>query len=367
MLVSHPSHVRWARNRWPECVLIAREQITIQLYPQESIEYLYPESESSNRLEDEVIFLADNWYRDVDGKDLVQDNGFSVPQVLTGSIRFGLASQIREFEAVQHWCSQLTKLYVSNLENEFIKRALDQQLTMVEYYEPPDNVQPFSSWLQCRQLRDYLSLNRKWLGPRVLRCVYFLQRFVLRSTRRDCKIVFSNWLDDFQLSERKCLWTNNIDLRKSALIFTSIRSLKESERKVNAQKVLFADRDWVSKVLQRGNHTASQELVELLAQYLRDCVVKNSSTIALYHAQMSLLFNNYNVKSIQVPVELFEPYVVAVQLARTRGIRTTLSLDGHDPTGVLGVLRLRTPDNCAYLMDQFVTPSDALYKSALKK
>ena len=184
VLVSHPSHVNWARNRWPECILIAREKITVQLNPKGSVQYLYPELDSSNKLEEAVIFLADNWYRNNDGIDQVQINEFSVAQVLTGSIRIGLASQIREFEAVQHWCSQLTKLYVSNSENEFIKRALNQHLNMVEYYEPPNYAQPFSSWLQCRQLRNYLSLNRKWLGTGVLKFVYLLQRFVVRDRHR---------------------------------------------------------------------------------------------------------------------------------------------------------------------------------------
>ena len=365
VLVSHPSHVNWARNRWPECILIAREKITVQLNPKGSVQYLYPELDSSNKLEEAVIFLADNWYRNNDGIDQVQINEFSVAQVLTGSIRIGLASQIREFEAVQHWCSQLTKLYVSNSENEFIKRALNQHLNMVEYYEPPNYAQPFSSWLQCRQLRNYLSLNRKWLGTGVLKFVYLLQRFVLPSTKRDCKIVFSDWTDDFQVSDQKCLWTNHRDLRKSALIFASKRSLKESERKVNAQKVLFAERDLISNVLQRGNYAVNHKLAELLSQYLQDCVVRNSSVIALYHAQISVLFKNYDIESIQVPAELFEPYVTAVQLARAKGIKATLSVDGHDPTG-LSVPTLRTPDNQAYLLEKFVTPSDVLYNSALR-
>lgn len=365
VLVSHPSHVEWAKSNWPDCVLIAREQITIQLYPQESIEYLYPELVSSNTLEDVVIFLADNWYRDIDGKDLVQNNGFSVSQVLTGSIRIGLASQIREFDAVQRWCSQLTKLYVSNLENEFIKRALDQQLTAVEYYEPPNNAQPYSRWLENRRLRDYLSLNRKWARSSVVRSVYFVQRCLFRSTRRTCKITFSDWTDSFQSSKQKCLWTNHKNLRKSALIFSTRRSLKESAWRVNAQKVSFADSDWISIVLKRGNFAVNHKLAELLSQYLQDCVVRNSSVIALYHAQMSVLFKNYNIESIQVPAELFEPYVMAIQLARAKGIKATLSIDGHDPIG-FSVPTLRTPDNQAYLLEKFVTPSDVLYNSALR-
>ena len=366
VLVSHPSHVDWARNRWPECILIAREQITVQLNPKGSVQYLYPELESSNKLEEAVIFLADNWYRNNDGIDQVQNNEFSVAQVLTGSMRIGLASQIREFEAVQHWCSRLTKLYISNLENEFIKRALNQHLTMVEYYEPPDNAQPFSRWLENRQLRDYLSLNRKWARSSVVEAAYLVQRCLFRSTSRTCKLIFSDWTDSFQFSKQKCLWTNHKDLRKSALIFASKRSLKESERKVNAQKVLFAEGDWISNVLQRGNYAVNQKLAELLSQYLQDCVVRNSSVIALYHAQMSVLFKNYDIESIQVPGELFEPYVMAVQLARAKGIKTTLSLDGHDPTG-LSVPTLRTPDNQAYLLEKFVTTSDVLYNSALGK
>jgi hypothetical protein len=78
-----------------------------------------------------------------------------------------------------------------------------------------------------------------------------------------------------------------------------------------------------------------------------------------------MLFKNYNVKSIQIPAELFEPYVVAMQLAKVMGFQCTLSVDGHDPTG-RSLPTLRMPDNKSYLLDRFVVQSEALYSSALQ-
>jgi hypothetical protein len=357
--------VSWVKNQWPGALLIAREQIIIQLYPDELIWYLYPATAENSYSEELIVYLADNWYRASDGSDQVEVDGFSVPQVLTGSIRIGLAMQTREYEAVEHWCSQLSKIHVSNSENDFIKRALDNHRTMVEYYDPPNDNEPFSRWLEERKLRDYLALNRYWTRPALLRGIYFLQRCLFKKTREIGKIIFSDWTDTYQMSGQKCLWTNNKDLRKSAMIFTSRSSLIKSTQKVNLQIVSFTNGVWISNVLKRENFSVSDQLADLLAQYLDDCVSKNKSCIILYHAQITMLFKNYNVKSIQIPAELFEPYVVAMQLAKVMGFQCTLSVDGHDPTG-RSLPTLRMPDNKSYLLDRFVVQSEALYSSALQ-
>ena len=105
VLVSHHSHVEWARQRWPDCILIAIEYITIQLHSKESLSYFYPDGDEGINWESTVNQLSDYWYRDEEGLDLVSHEGFSVAQVLTGSMRIGLATQIRDYEAVKYWCS----------------------------------------------------------------------------------------------------------------------------------------------------------------------------------------------------------------------------------------------------------------------
>jgi hypothetical protein len=366
VLVSHHSHVGWARRCWPDAVIIAREQIIIQLYPHESIRYFYPASRAGSESEELVVYLASNWYRNHNGTDRVQVNGFSVPQVLTGSIRIGLASQIRDFQAVEHWQSQLTKLYVSNLESTFTKNALDLWPSMVEYYEPPNEDSPHSRWLEQRQLKEYLSIQRKWATPRVLKAAYVFQRYVFRSTRVKSKVTFSDWTNLFQTMEQPALWTNHRDLRKSALVFASRRSIYKSEKLVDEQNISFLDPEWISTVLRRGSYDISQNLAKLLTLYIQNTIETSKNIIASYHAQVSLLFDNYDVSSIVVPAELFEPYVVALQLAKNRGIRSRLQSDGHDPTGE-GVPRLRTSDDSEYLLNEFVVESELLYRSAKLK
>jgi hypothetical protein len=366
VLVSHHSHVSWARRCWPEAVIIAREQIIIQLYPLESIRYFYPASRAASESEELVVYLASNWYRNHDGMDRVQVNGFSVPQVLTGSIRIGLASQIRDFQAVEHWQSQLTKLYVSNFESTFTKNALDLWPSMVEYYEPPNKDLPHSRWLEQRQLREYLSIQRKWATPMVLKAAYVFQRYVFRSTRVKSKVTFSDWTNLFQSVEQPTLWTNHRDLRKSALVFASKRSIYKSEKLVDEQDISFLDPDWISMVLRRGAFDVSQNLAELLALYIQNTVEKSKKIIAIFHAQVSSLFGNYDIDLIQVPAELFEPYVVALQLAQSCGIQSRLQIDGHDPTGE-GIPTLRTSEDSEYLLDQFVVASELLYVSAKLK
>lgn len=365
VLISHHSHVEWAKDRWPNCILIAKEMTTIQLNRHQEIEYFYPNLNSTNGSEEAVVFLADNWYRDTNGIDKVQRDFFSLPQVLTGSIRIGIASQIRDFEAVDFWSNKVERLYVSSLENSFFQLSLQQHQDIVHFYHPPNEYQPFSEWLQCRQLRDYLSIDRKWANQIVLKFLWMLQGRIFKKTKDTCNLVFSDWTNISDPNIENRIWTNHKDLRKSALIFTNRRSIKESRLIVDLQAVPFVNSDWIQGVLHRMDVGINSKLAEIISQYLRMTIDLNRNIIALYHAQITLLLENYSIRSIQVAAELFEPYVVALQLAKSKNVMTSLMIDGHDPTG-LSFPTLRSPDGSEFLLDQFVVPSELLYSSAVK-
>jgi hypothetical protein len=365
VLISHHSHVVWAKNRWPNCILIAKEMATIQLNRHEEIEYFYSNSNSTNISEEAVVFFADNWYRDANGIDKVQRGFFSFPQVLTGSIRIVTASLIRDFEAVDFWSKKVERLYVSSLENKIFKFSLQQHPNLVRFYNPPNEDRPFSEWLQCRKLRDYLSIDRKWANQLVLRIAWMVQSRIFRKTKDACKLIFSDWTNIDEPNIENSIWTNHKDLRKSALIFTTRRSMKESRFIIDSQVVPFVDSDWIQGVFHRLDVGINSKLAETISQYLRTTITQNRKIITLYHAQITKLFENYSISSVQLPAELFEPYVVALQLAKSRNIKTSLVIDGHDPTG-LSVPTLRSPDGAEFLLDQFSVPSELLYSSAVK-
>jgi hypothetical protein len=366
VLISHHSHVEWARKRWPDCILIAREYITIQSHPKETFSYFHPAGDDGINWEGIVNHLSDFWYRDEEGLDIVFHEGFSLAQVLTGSMRISLATQFRDYEALKYWCFNLSKIYISKIESDSIKRAVDNWIDKVEFYEPPNNCLPISSSSNGRILSNYLSPTQNRAFQFTMRILCNVQRFVLRVTRKPSYLIFSDWTNSEQLINQNCLWTNHRNLRRSALIYTTKENLEKSKKIIDGQEITFVNEEWMTTVFQSCSEKIDKKLVKTVVSCVHDLVNASRHYLVIYHAQISQLFRDYNIETVQLPAELFEPYVVALQIAKARGIRTCLRIDGHDPTG-LGVPKLRSQNNEEYLFDEFFACSDLLYSSAINK
>jgi hypothetical protein len=300
------------------------------------------------------------------GSDLVDSMGISAAQILTGSIQIGLATQIREYLAVAHWCTRLEKIFVPIDELGFLRNTLVGLSEKIEHYEPPNAYQSFSRSSERRQLSDYLSLDRGWLIQTALRIVSLVQPILFRKTRLPCKIIFSDRTNLDQQFNGRCLWTNHKKLYKSALIYVTKKELNKSNDLLRDQDISFVNGDWIFQVIQRKYKYIPEPVSEIIAAYLVKHFNDNRENVALYVAQMNLLFKNYNVRSIQIPSESLEPYVAALQIAKIQGAKTSLRIDGHDATG-LSVPTLRSSDGTEYLLDDFYVCSDLLYESAIEK
>ena len=359
VLVSHPSHVRWARHRWPDAILIAKEMIIIQTFPEEEIEYFYPACSSNGELELFVADFSENWYRDKDGVDITFFEGISLPQVLTGSIILGVAGCLREDAAIRYWENRLDCLWVSNLENSLLKNALSEIDTTCNYYEPPNIFSNITNPNPERVLRDYLAIEHTWAKTFVINLIKFLQWILFPGSRKDCHLVFSDSVNHSTELRDHCLWTNQIDPRKSAYIVADKRDILASDALFKKLDLEFINDSWVNTISNKYRSAIDDRAARFIYRYLISVITSNKSIISRYYAQILGLFKTYSIKSLQVPSELFEPYLVAIQYAAYRGLPKILLIDGHDVVG-MGFPKLKSSTNRDLLIDQVGVKSELL-------
>ena len=361
VLVSHPSHVKWARNRWPDAILIAKEMIIIQTFPEEKIEYFYPASSSNGELELFVAELSNNWYRDKDGVDITFSDGISIPQVLTGSIRLGVAACLREDAAIRFWENRLDYFWVSNLENSLLKNALSEVEIPYTYYEPPNVFPNITNPNPERILRDYLLIDHKWFTNLIINSMKFFQRLFFPSTRKGCHLVFSDSFNHSTKLRDHCLWTNQINPRKSAYIVANKKDILASDALFKNLDLESLNYSYVHTISNKYQAAIDDRAVRLICRYLISVITSNKSMISLYYAQVRGLFRTYSINSLQVPAELFEPYTVAIQYATYRGVPTILCNDGHDIAGT-GFPKLKSFTNKDFLINQFGVKNKLLHR-----
>ena len=327
VLVSHPSHVDWARNRWPDAILIAKEMIIIQTFPEEKIEYFYPACSSNGDLELFVADFSENWYRDKDGVDITFFEGISIPQVLTGSIRIGVAACLREDAAIRYWENRLDCLWVSKLENSVLKNALSEVDTTCNYYETPNFSANITNPNPERVLRDYLSIDQTWAKIFIINSIKLIQRLLFPGSRKGCHLVFSDSINHLIKLRDHCLWTNQIDPRESAYIVANKKDILASDALFKNLDLKSLNDSFVSSISNKYQATIDDRAARLICRYLISVITSNKSMISLYYAQVRGLFRTYSINSLQVPAELFEPYTVAIQYATYRGVPTILLID----------------------------------------
>jgi hypothetical protein len=364
ILITHPSHVFWAKEKYPDALLIARDLLTILVHPNEKIEYLHPKPNFSSVQEKTVIDLANNWYRDSEGTDVSCSDGMSSPQVLTGSIRYGIASCIREYEALKFWKGMLSKMMVSTSENRLFLNACLEFETFIDYYEPPSLLPSVSEWLQERKLKDSWDLGRKWLNPFTLKTIVFLQRMFFPGTKKNSLLIFSDWTNYSLNISTNTLWTNRINPRKCAYIVANRNESRKSRGRNTTSIESKLNEVLITRLSECDQYQIDDPLKRVIRNYIMELVDSSREIIDIFDVKMRNLLKNYSVESILIPAELYEPYIVALQHARSNGLTSTLLVDGHDPTG-MAVPTLHTANGKQFLLSQFGVCSNALYQNAL--
>ena len=363
ILVSHPDHVEYARVNYPDAVIISRSQVLIDLFPSTKIDYFYGESSNESISEKSVIAFSNNWYRDENGEDRFHINGFSVPQILTGSIKIGVASHVREFIAFSTWTRRFDMIYISESEDDVFMRVAKFFGSVIGFYDPINSGSYWGAWLQERKLRNFLGTQLGNVTTSFLKSLLYFRNgsFPRRYQRKT--LIFSDWTNFKNPILRNGIWTNCKNPLKSALIFTNRYSdgiaadFMPIKREVLNGEINFQDLNSIYGIVD------IDMLKIVLVDYIYDLIDKNIDILRLYISQVVYLFETYHPERIVVPGEIFEPFTAAIQVASKYSSETILMVDGHDSVGD-SLPSLWNAGNSDLLINSYVVSSSIQYEYA---
>ena len=336
------------------------------MFPDLEFEYYYRESTTDSNAENSVINFSDSWYRDENGFDRYFNCGYSIPQILTGSIRIGVASILRDFIALRDFLIHFERFLIYQHEDQILLRVADAFKSSIQYYDPPNCGRYWGEWLQERKLRDFLGIHLSKFSILILKVLVAVRNFVFARIYRGRVLVFSDWTNYKNPILQNCIWTNHRNPLRSALVFTNNYSNKVAFRLIHDDEPIECIQIHCQEIQDHFGLVNSDELTSIIREYIVDLIETNKETLRKYISQLIYLFETYRPRRIVIPAELFEPFTVAIQTARMYSTECTLMVDGHDAVGD-SVPSLRDSSNLDLLVTNFVVSSSVQYENAISR
>jgi hypothetical protein len=230
----------------------------------------------------------------------------------------------REFHALKRCLAAVGTLHVSCNENPRFLAVARKFGDAVRIYDPGHRAPSLLSSCNERILGAFPVVSAK----AALLCKI---QFPFRGALRGKTLFLSEWTND-RLAQRlpdAIVVNGRKPLRGAYLSGGDLdRALLRYPSALDAPH----DPDWLASVLARRSVRWDRLLLELVSDDLRDRYARNREYLARTTAIYDHLFDSYRPKQIVLPGETYEPYTIAAQLARARGVRSLLMIDGYQVT-----------------------------------
>ena len=300
----------------------------------------------------EVAYLAHDWHRDVAGRDWLDSDGISVGQIISGSAWIGFASLFREYRIFKQQIMQDGVIRLSS-DASPLQRTVAHRLGKVL-----DNDMSGGDAVRMAARFEERKLSCVPGEGRYGRWLHRLQVPISRHVRRRRNMYFDDWTSRaLARSDSSGLVLNARNLLHGAYCRLDHKSCELAEQLFPARLSLQLTPQCLSDVLGRAGITWDDALVQLCSDYLHRNYSLNRSYLVRALALYNSMFEYYRPEIASIPGEVYEPYTIALQLARRHGIRSRFLIDGYLVFSSYPYLRNAAGDD--WLIDEFAAYGDA--------
>jgi len=282
------------------------------------------------KIDKAINFLSHNWYRDSVGIDLFANGHFSIAEAFSQGLWISVAGICREYFSLKHWASQFDQLFVSCNEPRRFLSAASKFGDRVQVYDPEHrHSSPLQSFSERTLIHALLIDWRTILLRHLQRPVsYFLRGRTVALTnwaQRSSEALRSGWLVENANRPWKGVYFDRPDKRYVAA----------AESRVPVDFTVAKNLDWLAEVLRRIDVIWDRPLIELFSETITERYrVQREEHVKLV-ASYTAMLDFYRPTELVVQSEFWDPSVIAVHLAKERGIPVSWLVDGYPVSDVL--------------------------------
>jgi len=275
----------------------------------------------NQQIQKEIEFVADNWFRDLDGNDRTNCEGISIGLSLSPTVKVGLTSIINYYE-------------------RFVQIAKSDQIATMA--SNPTRLQiEIAQKLGCRIERSCSNggihydefLPQLWqvATNRISSLIQFIQKVIPKRIYKKKSL----FVADFTTTKFSDKQPNTLRLFRKSLINGAFTRLQRDyvEKYVDAFPRLTDLHSEVSNLeakLKQQNISWPQELVEICSSYILTVYDESSETVITTCAVWDELLKFYEPQDVSLPADNFFDTIILYQMCRVYSIKTKMYLDGYN-------------------------------------
>ncbi len=322
-LLSHRDDLQWVRDTYGPYVPVIAHEDYISLLVDEDVPCFFVHGENADVVDDAINFLSFNWHRDADGRDLCVDNGLSIAEVFSTGLWINIAGICREYFALRYWCDRYDCVYISRNESPKFLEVAKKFGGRVQVYDPAHH-----------HIAPLISLNNRVLNiPRVNWRAHFLRLIQTPFLRlfHGKTLALNDWSLSYFTARRSGWICENSRLPWKGAYSRILpqKCLLDAEQLVPQHFDARFGVDSLIDVLRRINVRWDNYLVELISQTMVERYRLYRSYFVSSVAMYQDLLDSYRPSELVITSELYEPYLIMAQLARHKGIKISLLVDGY--------------------------------------
>ena len=326
--------------------MIHHEQHTRQILKHIPLDYFYEASHGDFKAHEEVKYLALNWHRDEQGRDLSFNQGISPGQIISGSARIAFASYYREYNAIKRWLNHVEIFYVSQNEHPRFLQVAKSFGDTIQTYDPGHTYSCLKSACGERILGEFPVIHR------LSRAARLVQKPIMPLVRRRKQLYVSDWTSGHVADEDPGgLCRNSLKPWKGFYYSYKPQFAKEANQVFPKCLGDYASVSHLREVLSRIGAIWDDTLLSLCSTYLQENYRKYRSMFLRTYAVHRELFHYYQPDLVSVPGEAMEGFTLIIQLAKSMGITTRYLVDGYGILATEPLYRDETGEN--WLFDEF--------------
>jgi hypothetical protein len=322
-VICHDSDLEWIDNKYGTSVDVLAHDEAVLVMIGRDMPLFYSANHFSKKDNDASIYICNNWYRDDSNMDEHSINKISLSRSFAAGMSMNIYSICREFFSLQYWCQRYETVFISCNESPiFIEVA--KKFNNIQMYKSTEGSLPFLCSATERVLSHVPLTDWKTHFIRLLQLPFV-------SLLRGRTLFFQNWtllhrpdLRGGVLVENSRTLINGAYNIKTYFAFQ--KKILEEFKSPDFKKI---DVQFLTELLKSAGVNWDVRLLELISNNMERRYKENleyfNRTILTYNN----LFNFYRPKTIVLPTLTYEPYIIAAQLAKKRGIRVSSLVDGY--------------------------------------
>jgi hypothetical protein len=322
-LLHHRDDLGWVRQNHGANVHVVAHEDYLPLLLGEAMPCFFDYSRNAESVDDAIDFLSFNWHRDEEGRDICAIDKVSMADAFSAGLWITVAGMCREYFALKYWCERYDCVYVSCNEPPKFLEAAKKFGHRVQIYDPVHR-RPSPLYSFTERVLDVQSIAQRGNFLRKLQTPFL-------KWLRNKTLTLGEWTT-VNFAARRPGWIG-VDSRwpwKGAYLRkVPCKCTLDAERLVPQNfHAMFAPPQLIG-VLRRIEVRWDDELIELLSWVMTERYrlyrAYFVSVLALYQDML----DSYRPTELVVASEFYEPYLIAAQLARARGVKVSWLVDGY--------------------------------------